>query len=177
MEEEIAPGVGVIYGSGICSNVYVIRSGGKTVLVDSGDGSLDLDLEPDAVLLTHGHMDHTLGVKKGWKSFLAKEDFGVGEFLKAPEGAEGMDFNEYEVGEFVLDIIRTPGHTMGSVCFLEREKGILFSGDTLFANGDIGRTDLGGNFKLMVGSLKSISNLHFRLLCPGHGQIERRGEI
>jgi glyoxylase-like metal-dependent hydrolase (beta-lactamase superfamily II) len=66
--------------------------------------------------------------------------------------------------------IHLPGHTPGSVGYLDEEAGVLFSGDTLFC-GDYGRTDLpGGDFAKLVSSLKKLfaleGNVH---VCPGHG--------
>jgi glyoxylase-like metal-dependent hydrolase (beta-lactamase superfamily II) len=76
-----------------------------------------------------------------------------------------------EVGELKFEVLETPGHTRGGVCFYERAEGVLFSGDTLFA-GAIGRTDHpGGDYDLLMKSIFE------KLMCldgdisviPGHG--------
>ena len=67
-------------------------------------------------------------------------------------------------------VLRTPGHTPGSVCLLAED--VMFSGDTLFA-GSCGRTDLpGGNASRMKASLARIAALEgdYRVL-PGHGGV------
>ena len=78
---------------------------------------------------------------------------------------------QVRIGDLVLDIIHTPGHTEGSVCLYEERLGILLSGDLLFA-GSYGRTDLpGGNDEQMVASLARIAREippSVRVL-PGHG--------
>ena len=78
---------------------------------------------------------------------------------------------QLRIGDLVLDILHTPGHTEGSVCLYEERRGLLLSGDVVFA-GAFGRTDLpGGNDEQMVASLARLAReipLAVRVL-PGHG--------
>jgi glyoxylase-like metal-dependent hydrolase (beta-lactamase superfamily II) len=78
---------------------------------------------------------------------------------------------QVRIGDLVLDVLHTPGHTEGSACLYEERLGILLSGDLLFA-GSYGRTDLpGGNDEQMVTSLARIAreiSPSVRVL-PGHG--------
>ena len=53
-----------------CSSIYMIEENGKKLLIDSGDGKAPIDFTPDICILTHGHYDHTLGVKDDWKIVL-----------------------------------------------------------------------------------------------------------
>jgi glyoxylase-like metal-dependent hydrolase (beta-lactamase superfamily II) len=71
---------------------------------------------------------------------------------------------------YKFKIIETPGHTLGSICYLMDDK-ILFSGDTLF-NGSIGRTDFpNGDYNKMVKSLNKLKNLPgYIIVYPGHGE-------
>jgi glyoxylase-like metal-dependent hydrolase (beta-lactamase superfamily II) len=73
-------------------------------------------------------------------------------------------------GALRLEVLHTPGHTEGSVCLLDREAGLLISGDTLFA-GAWGRTDLpGGSEEAMAASLIRLARLEPSLrVLPGHG--------
>ena len=76
-----------------------------------------------------------------------------------------------EVGSLRFNVLETPGHTPGGVCFLERNEKILFSGDTLFA-GSIGRTDLpGGDYDALMKSIfeKLIVLDGDVKVIPGHG--------
>ena len=81
-----------------------------------------------------------------------------------------------EKADFQIEVLHTPGHSDGSVCFLVRdsdpatsEHAALFSGDTLFA-GTVGRTDLGGSMTQMIASLGKIALLPDDLpVYPGHG--------
>ena len=78
---------------------------------------------------------------------------------------------QVRIGGLVLDVLHTPGHTEGSVCLYEERRGLLLSGDVLFA-GSYGRTDLpGGNDQQMVASLARLAReipASVRVL-PGHG--------
>lgn len=85
-----------------------------------------------------------------------------------------VDLREGEqvrVGDLVLDVLHLPGHTEGSVCLYEERRGLLLSGDVLFA-GAFGRTDLpGGDDEQMVASLARLADAipgPVRVL-PGHG--------
>ena len=139
----------------------------------------------EAILLTHGHFDHVGGVKQ-----LAAETgcdvYICAEELKQPlRYSDGLhythtveDGDTLELAGLTLQVLHTPGHTPGCVCYLCGDT--LFSGDTLFA-GTCGRTDLpGGDHKTILASLKRLANLegNFKVL-PGHGpasdlDLERR---
>ncbi|MDO4786185.1 MAG: MBL fold metallo-hydrolase, partial [Fretibacterium sp.] len=85
------------------------------------------------------------------------------------EVSEGM---ELVVGDLRIEVLETPGHTPGGVCYLIREgdESILVSGDTLFAQ-SVGRTDLpGGDQAKLDDSLRRLSSLPDALrVLPGHG--------
>ena len=76
---------------------------------------------------------------------------------------------QLELGEMVLEVLHTPGHTHGSICLYDRERRALFSGDTVFYDG-IGRMDFPtGDSAAMGRSLQKLNNLDARGLFPGHG--------
>jgi glyoxylase-like metal-dependent hydrolase (beta-lactamase superfamily II) len=161
----------------LCSNAYALEAENKDkkLLIDAGDGSLKFDFEPVKCILTHGHMDHTNGVGPGWKDVrISAKENPAAEFVFIPKNARHIDFKELEFGNFFLEVIETPGHTPGSVCLFEHNTGLLFSGDTKFANGGYGRTDIGGSEKELMKSLELIESLDYTVLCPGHGDIEER---
>ena len=76
-----------------------------------------------------------------------------------------------EIGSMKFEVIETPGHTPGGVCYLERDGKVLFSGDTLFA-GSIGRTDnqWADYDALMAGIFGKLMELDGDIsVIPGHG--------
>ncbi|SKA75815.1 Glyoxylase, beta-lactamase superfamily II [Clostridium sp. USBA 49] len=138
------------------------------------------------ILLTHGHIDHIGAVGQlkeafGVKAYINKNDGELiqnGEFMFGPLKFKGKDvtFNMdvedgkvFNLGNLSIECIETPGHSPGGVCYKVDDK--LFTGDTLFLR-SIGRTDLsGGNFDVLI---KSIKNKLFTLndnfiVFPGHG--------
>lgn len=158
------------------SNIYLFRDGkGKTMLVDSGDGNDSFPFTPDACFLTHGHFDHTGGVKQGWKNVLIHplEDAHL-PFIKIPENAKPLPYTSFDFGKFHFEIIHTPGHTPGSMCLFETNHSLLLSGDTLFAGGGRGRTDIStaDADERMMESLEILSRIGWKILCPGHGELE-----
>jgi N-acyl homoserine lactone hydrolase len=170
MIEKIKENVWKFSFKGFGAYVYLIKLKKKNILIDTGSpqnmGELKKDLRKlglnpediDIVILTHNHWDHTGGILLflSSKIYGSKKDFG--ENMK--------DIKTLKVPE--LKIIETPGHSKGSISILYKD--ILFSGDTLFNRGTIGRTDLpGSSEKEIKNSLKKIGKLKYKILCPGHG--------
>lgn len=160
----------------VCSTIYMLDGGeeGKAI-IDSGDGKVDIGFEPKMCVLTHGHLDHTRGVRESWREvYLHPKEKQDAPFVFVPKNAKPLGWRVKKFAQFELEAYHTPGHTMGSVCVLEKRSGLLFSGDTKFAGGEHGRTDLQGSDALMQQSLALIETIPYRLLCPGHDEIEER---
>ncbi len=142
------------------------------------------------ILLTHGHFDHIFGVHglkeaTGAQVVIHKDD---ADFLLDPEKSLAKnnfpeqqlpvesdiilnDGDELFLGEEKITVVSTPGHTMGSVCYIIDNDRVIVSGDTLFCM-TAGRTDLyGGNEEMMIDSLKKLIALEgdYRVL-PGHNR-------
>ena len=132
-----------------------------------------------AILLTHGHYDHTggvVGLQARWPevpTYLSCRDQGADDsYMRQlfPPVANAKDYGEGDtihVGSLTLDVLSTPGHSEGSVTL--RCGDVLFCGDTLFA-GSCGRTDFpGGSVKKIMASLKRLGELEGNLkVYPGH---------
>lgn len=176
MIEQIAKHTSMIRtGARICSTIYIIEDSGKRLMIDAGDGKAPgLDFEPDICILTHGHFDHTQGVKPGWKNVLLHEaEFSFpGPYVSIPKNAAKNPMGAVRFGSHELVFHHTPGHTDGSICVFDKSTGLLFSGDTKFADGGQGRVDLGGSQEKMDASLALIDKIPYKLLCPGHGELE-----
>ena len=144
--------------------------------------------KPEAVLLTHGHMDHIYGAaalqrEYGIPVYMSSKDKPIMTYFTrwakygiptADTGFTTTDVTDGDVLELAgmkFRAIATPGHTPGGICYYEEDSGALFTGDTLFA-GAIGRTDLeGGDYDALI---KSIMEKLILLdgdvnVYPGHG--------
>ena len=168
----------------------------QAIIVDPG-GSPDrilqevqaLGLEVTTVLHTHAHFDHFLAsghIKKNTNAVLCLHPddgqlwdmlevqcqmFGV-PYVPAPAPDCWLkDEERFGVGNVEGQIVHTPGHTPGSLCFYFEAENILLSGDTLFRGG-IGRTDLwGGDARAIERSIRErlYSLRENTLVIPGHG--------
>jgi len=177
------------------TNTYIIpNDNGTCLIVDPAENCDEVSaymkekkLEPIAILLTHGHFDHIMGVSEIVDEYSSAEVFIHGddkEKLGNPARNGSAYFGEsftfskninllaegaMKIGEFEFKVFHTPGHTQGGCVFVFDD--VCFCGDTIFA-ASVGRTDLpGGNHSQLI---KSISEKIMTLppqttLCPGHG--------
>lgn len=178
-------------------NCYIIYDINKySIVIDPGSDSDRIisfikskNLKVLAILNTHGHYDHVGAVKKlkdkfSIPFFLSFKDqklleranlylmfFPDAEFIQIPKVDYYFDKIRLPVklADFSIQVLFTPGHTKGSVCF--QIKDVIFTGDTLL-KGEIGRIDVTeGDKHTMKKSLKRISKLPTRIIIyPGHGE-------
>ena len=155
----------------------VIDPGGDAVRVAAAVE--DSGCAPCAILLTHGHYDHTGAVAElsarwpGVPVYLNRRDVYEGDaylqqlFPPVPCAKDYGEGDTVQVGGLTLQVLATPGPSEGSVTL--RCGDALFCGDTLFA-GSCGRTDFpGGSVKKMMESLKRLGELEGDLkVYPGH---------
>ena len=150
----------------------------------------ELQVKPVAILLTHGHFDHILAVEDICRAFSCQVYAGREEDrllqdssmnLSTMMGTERTivcadvlvkEKDELSLADFKWNVLETPGHTAGSVCYYIPSEQVLFSGDTLFA-GSLGRTDLPtGDQKAIVSSIreKLLPLPEETKVFPGHGE-------
>ena len=149
------------------------------------------------ILCTHGHFDHVLGLSDMQKDGInipvyinKKDEELVTKYLNRMLEMFCFDGNCQEIkisgyldeetklfiGKTPIEIIETPGHTQGGVCI--RIDNMLFSGDTLFRR-EIGRCDLeGGDYNMLINSLKTKLALlpDNMTVYPGHDAVTTIGE-
>ena len=174
-----------IFGSSETKEVVIIDPGGdEDSIINSAE---ELEAKPIAVLLTHGHFDHTMKVGKILRyykiplMFSRKEhDSGVYNLKTANRWLSEGDI--IKIGEISLYVLETPGHSPGSLCFYtkditefnnEKIDGILFSGDLLFKQ-SIGRSDIGGGDQNLLFDSIRLKIMHNEdlsdnfVVFPGH---------
>ncbi len=143
----------------------------------------------ELLINTHCHYDHTGGDHKlseatGCRVLIHELEQRVleegdnvlscavlfGERLRPVRVHRALRENDLiELGALALRVLHTPGHTAGSICLHDPDRGVLFTGDTVFTDG-VGRTDLPtGSASELVASLKRLNQLKVRELYPGHG--------
>lgn len=185
-----------IISSALGNNTWLLSKDGKALVIDPTTESVkkilvflqEHKLQLESILITHSHFDHISGVAKlkketDAKIYIHKLD---SENLINP-GSDRLPLFEkieratpdiyLEDGDKIffqsieIQVIHTPGHTLGSICYYLKKEKILFSGDTLFA-GTYGNVSFPTSKKeLMWVSLKKLSNLpKDTKVYPGHGR-------
>lgn len=181
-------------------NTYLLTEANQALIIDPGfleDAEFqkvislieDQNLELIAVVLTHAHVDHVLGLKKVlddfevpvylsdkdrylWNNFgsqAAMFGFKSGGFSFDPEALPISD--EWIIGNFTFDVRYTPGHAPDHVSLYSVDDGVVIAGDALFKEG-IGRTDLyKGDFKVLERSIRDqlYTLPDDTVVYPGHG--------
>ena len=147
----------------------------------------------EGILLTHGHFDHVLTLdalrdEVNIPAYIHQADqillpdgeknaftlfFGQDRAFRPAERTTA-DGDRIPLGQAYVEIIHTPGHTAGSVCY--RAEDILITGDTLFAD-SYGRYDLySGDLDTLKTSLRHLSDMDPTMtIYPGHGESVRLG--
>ncbi len=130
------------------------------------------------IILTHGHFDHTDGAVELRDNTKAPVFIHAGDASSLGFTPDGYleDGQEFNIGEYKISVLHTPGHSPGGVCLCA--PGAVFTGDTLFA-GSIGRTDFpGGDYNSLIqGVINKIFPLGDDLrVYPGHGPASIIGQ-
>ncbi|KAI1808674.1 putative metallo-beta-lactamase domain protein [Daldinia bambusicola] len=157
------------------TNTYLIGTGPKRLLIDTGEGkpswiaALKKTLEEEkasiqAALLTHWHHDHTGGVGQ-----LLEHSPQTAVFKNQPtEGQlEISDGQKFEVEGATLTAVHTPGHTVDHMAFVLQEEDALFTGDNVLGQGTSVFEDLG----TYLASLARMETLVAGRAYPAHGPV------
>lgn len=153
-------------------------------------------LVPKMIINTHGHFDHIMGnafVADKWNipTYMNHGDIPQLSRSKSYGGYFGYEFNQptedvidlkdgdvIRIGDIVLNVFHTPGHSNGGVALYNEQEKYVICGDSLFA-GSIGRTDLpGGDFDLLITSIRTklLTLPPDTTAYPGHGPATTIGD-
>ena len=147
-----------------------------------------LGVQPEAILLTHGHFDHIMAVDALRRQYDIPVYAGAQEAEVLSSSVKNLsgiwasaftvsadrflkDREQIEIAGMQLCVISTPGHTPGGVCYYAKVQGVLFSGDTLFRD-SYGRTDFpGGSTAALFTSIRNrlLPLPEETVVYPGHG--------
>lgn len=190
-----------VSGAAFDGNVYLVLDE-RPILVDAGMmagptlKNIKKYIDPkdiEMIVLTHCHHDHSgaapeLKGATGAKLLLSEKEVGcIGDELTTVAYLFGMQAPEFKVdgtlkggmtldlGKWKLEVLETPGHSEGSICLYERSEKVLFSGDTVFPDGNIGRTDMyGGDTIKLIKSIEKLTAMDVQTMYPGHMEITNR---
>lgn len=190
-------------GAPLETNCFFVAdcAAGEAIIIDAPKQVADelqqfaeeLQVTVKAIICTHGHWDHTMGLPE----LLAKFPVPVMVHKKDAEMLEKPSFAPFsfpftltpltpdkllqegdviEVGTHQLAVWNCPGHTPGCIALYDIDEGVLFSGDILFA-GTCGRIDFpGGDARDMAASLLRLADLPAEVkVYPGHGEATTIG--
>src|SRR3974377_1188416 len=175
----------------------------EAMVIDPGDEIQDIlalvrkhNLQVKQIVITHAHIDHVGGAMKlraatGAPIVLNQNDYALLKMLDIQAAWSGVPApgkveidrsittgETVSAGSHTAQILRTPGHTEGSICLYFEPEKKLIAGDTLFA-GSIGRTDLPGGDpqKITRYIQKTLMALPDEtVVIPGHGELTTIGE-
>jgi glyoxylase-like metal-dependent hydrolase (beta-lactamase superfamily II) len=182
---------GIFTGPG--TNTYLIGTGKRRILLDTGQGReaylpiLDTALERagcegiQEIVLTHGHEDHIGGARS------VIERYGAMKVSKRPSAGfddrHGLAISPIGEGSVLrtegatLRAIHAPGHAEDHLCFVLEEEGSLFSGDNVLGIGTTVIPGQGGDLRQYLDSLERLLAQEPGIIYPAHGPLIRDGEM
>jgi len=203
---ELQPNIFRLKGEDTSSHSYLIRGDYKNVLIDSGvdknfsklqKSLLTLGLkirDIDIVINTHEHFDH-IGANRYFQDYaliaahrfaatkISVEDRYVTMYKSGDLNAPSLKVHlwlesksRFDLGNYSLNIIHTPGHTSGSICIYEPVRKILFAGDTVFAGGTLSYIGESGSVGDYIDSISHLATRKINELYPGHGKVSKSPE-
>ena len=164
----------------LLTNCYLVVSKDELLIIDPGGGkekilkeAAKIKAKVKYIINTHGHPDHVFANEDIRKETGAKILIHEAEkdFIRFKADKFLEDGDEIKIGNSVLKVLHTPGHTKGGICLLGNNS--VFTGDTLFKDG-CGRTDLpGGSQEDLEKSLEKLKKIlkPEMTVYPGHGEI------
>ena len=203
---ELQPDIFWIKGENSSSHSYLIRGDYKNVLIDSGVDKNFFQLQKsllmlgvkirdiDIIINTHEHFDH-IGANRYFQehALIAAHRFAATKIITEDKYVtlyQSGDLNgpslkvhfwlesksRFDLGNYSLSIIHTPGHTSGSICIYEPTLKILFTGDTVFAGGTLSYIGESGSVGDYIDSISLLATRKINEIYPGHGAVSKTPE-
>ncbi len=200
---ELHPDIFWLKGEDTSSHSYLLRGNYKNVLIDSGVDKNFSGLQKslfnlgikvrdiDIVINTHEHFDH-IGANRYFQDYaliaahrfaatkITAEDRYVTMYQSGDLNNPSMKVHlwlesksRFDLGNYSLNIIHTPGHTSGSICIYEPALRILFTGDTVFAGGTLSYIGESGSVGDYIDSISLLATRKINEIYPGHGAISK----
>lgn len=194
----------LIQESSDVSNVYMylLEGADRAVLIDAGLGTIPLAEiccgltgKPISVILTHGHFDHIGGTAAFDKVYLHEKDWDTyklhsSEELRRQFTSESLPSvkeeilplkvdNQIDLGARTLEIIEMPGHSLGSVCILDRERRWLFTGDNCCKAHVLLQMEYCAPLEIYLDSIQKLLGREqdYDITWPGHHEKPVKKEI
>ena len=177
-------------------NVCLVKGDDRAAFIDTSFGrDDDFDAQVglwesvgkprvSAIVLTHRHGDHIGGASRlqaatGGEIASSAAEKGP---IEAEPGGLGIsmavtDGDTLDLGGATLQFIDTPGHTLGSLCVLHQEEGVLFTGDSVLGTGSTSISPDHGDMTLYIQSLEHLLTLDSSMIAPGHGPVVDRPQF
>lgn len=149
------------------NNIWVVGDDTECIVIDAPHRVDDVlavigGRRVQAILCTHAHDDHVriapeLGARLGAPVLLHPDDAPVWALTHPDTTPDGdlSDGQTFTVGDVVLQVIHTPGHSPGAVCFYAPALGVVFTGDTLFHGGPGATGRSFSDYDTIVDSIRS----------------------
>ena len=200
---ELQPNIFLLQGEEGISHSYIIRGDYKNVLIDSGLDknfsvlqrsliALGIKVRDiDIIINTHEHFDH-MGANRYFQDYalIAAHRFAAIKITVQDRFVtmyESGDLNQptlkvhlwledkfrFDIGNYILEVIHTPGHTSGSICIYEVNRKLLFTGDTVFAKGTLSYISESGSVGDYINSIERLGTIKVNEIYPGHGSISK----
>lgn len=166
------------------NNTYVVvcTHTGRSVIIDAAAEpdvvvELTAGTNPTAILTTHGHADHVgAAAAVAARLSIPVRIHSADAAMAGVDGAVPLGPGTIDVGDVAMDVLHTPGHTPGSLCFLL--PGVVLTGDTLFPGGPGATRGNKEHFEQIIASI--VSKLFTldddTVVMPGHGLDTTIGE-